>query len=91
MQEILKERIKSFAKLIVKKGVNVQKGQEVVVSAELDQPEFIEYIVKECYEAGARKVRVDWTHQPLEKWRLRIWTRACLERSRHGSMPKWKA
>lgn len=67
MQEILKKRIENFAKLIVKKGVNVQQGQEVVISAELDQPEFIECIAKECYEAGARKVRVDWTHQPLEK------------------------
>ena len=40
MQEILKKRIENFAKLIVKKGVNVQQGQEVVISAELDQPEF---------------------------------------------------
>ena len=52
MQEILKKRIENFAKLIVKKGVNVQQGQEVVISAELDQPEFIECIAKECYEAG---------------------------------------
>ena len=42
MQEILKKRLENFAKLIVKKGVNVQQGQEVVISAELYQPEFIE-------------------------------------------------
>jgi aminopeptidase len=35
--------------------------------AELDQPEFVEMVVKECYRAGADKVIVEWTHQPLEK------------------------
>lgn len=67
MNEELNKRIEKFAGLIVRKGVNVQQGQEVVISAELDQPEFIESIARECYDAGASKVRVDWTHQPLTK------------------------
>lgn len=67
MNEELNKRIEKFACLIVRKGVNVQQGQEVVISAELDQPEFIESIARECYDAGASKVRVDWTHQPLTK------------------------
>lgn len=59
--------LKNYAKLIAVKGLNVQKGQEVVIRAELDQPEFVKYVVEECYRAGAKKVTVDWNYQPLTK------------------------
>ena len=57
---------RSFAELIVRIGVNVREGQEVVINAELDQPDFVELVVEECYKAGASDVRVDWSHQPLQ-------------------------
>lgn len=57
--------LQGYAELIVRVGVNVRQGQDVVVCAELDQPEFVELIVEECYKAGAAEVRVEWTHQPL--------------------------
>lgn len=57
--------LKKYAKLIVRVGANVRRGQDVIISAELDQPKFIEYVVEECYKAGARQVRVEWTHQPI--------------------------
>lgn len=60
------EKLRSYAELIVKVGVNVQEGQDVIVSAELDQPKFVEYVVEACYKAGAAGVRVEWTHQPLK-------------------------
>ncbi len=62
-----KTRLKKYAELIAKCGVNVQKGQEVIISAELDQPEFIKLLVDECYKAGASKVTVEWSYQPLTK------------------------
>ena len=62
-----KTRLRKYAELIAKCGVNVQKGQEVVISAELDQPEFIKLLVDECYKAGASKVTVEWSYQPLTK------------------------
>lgn len=63
--------LKEYAKLIATMGVNVQKGQDVIVMAELDQPEFVEMVVDQCYKAGARKVEVQWTHQPLTKLNVR--------------------
>ena len=62
-----KTTLRSYAKLLARVGVNVKKGDEVVIVAELDQPEFVEMVVRECYRAGADKVIVEWTHQPLEK------------------------
>jgi aminopeptidase len=45
--------LRKYAKLIVRVGANVRKGQEVVVCADLDQPEFVKYVTEECYRAGA--------------------------------------
>ena len=39
----------------------------VIVQADLDQPEFVEMVVEELYRAGAGRVIVEWSHQPLAK------------------------
>lgn len=63
--------MQKYAKLIARKGVNVKKGQEVIVSASLDQPEFVKMVVEECYRAGASKVTVEWSFQPITKLHYR--------------------
>ena len=63
--------LRSYAKLIAQKGCNVQKGQDVFVFAELDQPEFVTMVTDELYKAGARKVFVEFSYQPLEKFHVR--------------------
>ena len=59
--------LREYARLIVRCGVNVQKGQEVIVYADLDQPEFVQMVVEEAYKAKAKKVTVEWSYQPLTK------------------------
>ena len=66
-----KTTLQKYARLIARKGVNVQKGQEVMVFASLDQPEFIKMVVEECYRAGAGKVIVEWDYQPITKLNYR--------------------
>ena len=63
--------LREYAKLIVRCGVNIQKGQEVVIYADLDQPEFVQMVVEEAYKAKAKKVVVEWSYQPLEKIHVR--------------------
>ena len=63
--------LREYARLIVRCGVNVQKGQEVLVYAGLDQPEFVQMVVEEAYKAKAKKVTVDWDYQPLQKLHVR--------------------
>ena len=60
-----KSVLRKYAKLIAKCGVNVKRGQDVIIQAEIDQPEFVKMLVDECYKAGARKVIVDFSYQPL--------------------------
>ena len=59
--------LREYARLIVRVGINVQKGQDVLVMADLDQPEFVKLVVEECYKAKARHVTVIWEYQPLQK------------------------
>ena len=59
--------LREYARLIVRCGVNVQKGQEVMIYADLDQPEFVKLVVEEAYKAKASKVIVEWNYQPLQK------------------------
>lgn len=63
--------LKEYARLIVRCGANVQKGQEVVIYADLDQPEFVQLVVEEAYKAKAKKVLVEWNYAPLSKIHVR--------------------
>lgn len=63
--------MQKYARLIARKGINVKKGQEIIVSASLDQPEFVKMVVEECYRAGASKVTVEWSYQPITKLHYR--------------------
>ena len=66
-----KTMLRKYARLIAAVGANVQKGQEVFLTAGLDQPEFVAMVVDACYRCGAARVVVDWEYQPLEKLHVR--------------------
>ncbi|MBQ7923506.1 MAG: aminopeptidase [Clostridia bacterium] len=83
-----KRVLRSYAKLIAQKGVNIQKGQEVIIRAELDQPEFVEVLVQECYKAGALSVEVEWSHQPLTKYHTRYRSQKTMNRMRDWEIQK---
>ena len=77
--------LREYAKLIVRRGVNVQKGQEVLIRAGLDQPEFVAMVVEEAYKAKAKKVTVQWDYQPLDKLHYRYRTLRTL-----GAVEEWE-
>ena len=62
-----KSVLREYARLIVRCGANVQKGQDVNIYADLDQPEFVKMVVEEAYKAKAREVILFWNYQPLQK------------------------
>jgi aminopeptidase len=76
--------LREYARLIVRCGANVQKGQEVMIFADLDQPEFVRMVVEEAYKAKAKKVIVEWDYQPLNKLHVRYQSVKSL-----GDVPKW--
>ena len=80
-----KATLRAYAKLIVRAGINAQKGQEVLVYADLDQPEFVQMVVEEAYRAKASKVIVEWNYAPLEKIHVRHQSVKTL-----GAVEKWQ-
>ena len=63
------KRIEAYAKLLVRVGANVQKGQTVVITSSVDTAEFARLCVKEAYEAGARDVVMRWTDDEVTRLR----------------------
>lgn len=80
-----KSVLKNYAKLIATMGINVRKDQDVIIIAELEQPEFVYMVVEECYKAGARKVTVDFDYQPLTKLAVKYQSLETLSK-----MEKWQ-
>src|SRR4051794_35044497 len=52
--------IEDYARLVVQVGVDVQRGQNVIIHAEIDHAPFVRALVAEAYRAGARLVDVDY-------------------------------
>lgn len=63
--ENFKEKLKKYAELAVKVGINIQKGQTLVINAPLASAEFVRVVAKKAYESGAKNVHVEWTDEQL--------------------------
>ena len=83
-----KTRLRSYARLIARKGANVQRGQTVLLYADLDQPEFVKMLVEECYKAGAARVQLEWQFEPLEKLHARYQSEETLGETRDWEKAK---
>ena len=77
--------LRAYANLIVRCGLNVQKGQEVLIYADLDQPEFVKLVVEEAYKAKAKEVTVHFDYQPMQKLHTRYQSVKTL-----GEVKKWE-
>ena len=82
--------LRSYARLIARAGVNIRPGQEVFIEADLDQPEFVQMLVEECYKCKAKKVVVDWNYQPLDKIHYRYRTLTTLGKLDNYEEARWQ-
>ncbi|KGR77013.1 aminopeptidase [Ureibacillus manganicus] len=55
------EKLEQYAELAVKIGVNIQKGQYLLINTSTEALEFARMVVKKAYEAGAGRVHVQLT------------------------------
>lgn len=85
-----KELIKDYARLVAQTGAHIVKGDEVWIEAGLDQPEFVEMVVEECYKAGAKSVEVRFSHDPLAKLHYKYMTVAELAKVSPMTIARFK-
>ncbi|SFL99144.1 aminopeptidase [Pelosinus propionicus] len=62
--------LEKYARLIVKTGVNIQKGQTLVIASPIECASFARMIAQYAYEEGARDVVVTWKDELLSKIRF---------------------
>ncbi|WP_442598042.1 aminopeptidase [Neobacillus sp. D3-1R] len=60
-------KLEKYADLAVKVGVNIQKGQTLVINGTLDAAEFVRLVVKKAYEVGALNVIVNWNDDTVSR------------------------
>ena len=64
---ITQELLQSYARLIVRSGANVRPGQTVLLSVAVEQADFAAMLTEECYQAGAKKVNVEWQSDAISR------------------------
>ena len=62
------EKLNKYAKLAVEVGVNLQKGQLLVINSPVDCKEFTRMLVENGYKAGASDVIVRWNDDLIGKY-----------------------
>ena len=60
-------KLEKYAKLAIRKGVNVQEGQTLLLNVKAEHYEFARLLVDEAYEAGAKKVVVKFGDDVISK------------------------
>lgn len=54
-----------YAELTLKKGVNLQKGQAVMINAPIEGAAFTRIVARKAYEMGAKDVHINWVDDEL--------------------------
>ncbi|EHI68698.1 aminopeptidase [Streptococcus ictaluri] len=62
--------LEKYANLLIKKGVNVQKGHTLLIAIAVEHHQFARLLTKKAYEAGAAEVVVDYTDDAITRQRL---------------------
>ena len=60
-------KLKEYAKLLVEVGVNVQKGQTMVLTSAVDQAPFARLCADAAYELGCREVAMNWNDDHMSR------------------------
>ncbi|MBE6633386.1 MAG: aminopeptidase [Ruminococcaceae bacterium] len=82
--------LRKYARLIAAEGGKVQKGQDVLIYASVEQPEFAKMVVEECYRCGARRVMVEWEYQPISKLNVKACSVTTLSKLEDWEVAKWQ-
>lgn len=80
------QKLEKLAELVVRVGVNVGEGDEVVISSVIDSAEFVRALMKRAYECGAKDVTVFWSDNAADKIRFGAAAKETL-----ADIPDWLA
>ena len=82
----MEAKFKEYAKLLVEVGVNIQKGQTLVIGSPVDCARFARLCARAAYAAGCREVVMRWSDDELTREKY-----LHAEDSVFDSLPAWQA
>ena len=62
--------LNKYAKLVVKTGVNLQRGQLLVINSPIECADFARRVAKEGFEAGCSDVKINWSDEKFSRIRF---------------------
>lgn len=80
------QKLKAYAELTIKVGVNIQPGQALIVHAPVESRDFVRLVVKEAYDSGASYVKVNWNDEQITRMQYELAADEVFEKE-----PKWYA
>lgn len=66
----MEQKIREYAKLLIEVGLNVQKGQTLIISSPVDCAYFARLCASAAYDVGCREVVMRWTDDYLNRERF---------------------
>ncbi|MFC4620517.1 aminopeptidase [Camelliibacillus cellulosilyticus] len=78
------KKLDQYAELVVKVGVNLHKGQKLLILAPIEAADFTRRIVKCAYKNGCSRVVVDWRDTPTSRIHIEEAPEETLK-----SIPQW--
>ena len=84
------KKLQQYAELVVKQGIRVMKGEEVWITASVDNHPFAVKVVEECYKCGAKKVVVDWYSDSASRLNYKYMTVGELGKVTNYNLAKFK-
>lgn len=65
----MERQIDKYVELVIQKGINIQKGQILVISSPVEVYDFTRKLGKQAYELGASEVVVHWNDEVVGKYK----------------------
>lgn len=81
----LSKSIRRYAQLAIHKGVAIQPGQELVITAPVERADFARMLTAEAYAAGAGHVTVMWSDSEITRMEYEH-----MDVEYHKTVPAWK-
>lgn len=62
---VSKKTQEKYAELVLRKGVNLQNNQALMINAPIEGADFVRAVVRKAYEMGAKDVHINWSDDEL--------------------------
>ncbi|ARI75959.1 aminopeptidase [Halobacillus mangrovi] len=79
------EKLDKYADLALKTGVNLQKGQKLMINSTIEGAEFTRVIAKRAYEMGAKDVHINWGDDALTRMKYEY-----VDQDTLSEVPEWQ-